>query len=104
MVPEDVEDATKADNQKKKHTKKAREREGDRRRREGKPHNYLLVDQYTGKPYRAGVSDWRKEVILLSKKLDPTIGQLNKQPQDVVKEIVEWIEQTWEYSTSNVSI
>ena len=100
LVPEDVEGATKAENRKeRRYAKKAREREGDRRRREGKPRNYLLVDQYTGKPYGAGVSDWRKEVILLSKKLDPAIGQINKQPQDAVKEIAEWIEQTWEYST-----
>jgi hypothetical protein len=100
LVPEDVEGATKAENRKeRRHAKKAREREGDRRRREGKPRNYLLVDQYTGKPYGAGVSDWCKEVILLSKKLDPAIGQINKQPQDAVKEITEWIEQTWEYST-----
>ena len=100
MVPKDIEGATKAENRKeRRHAKKAREREGDRRRCEGKSRNYLLVDQYMGKPYGAGISDWRKEVILLSKKPDPAIGQINKQPQDVVKEIAEWIEQTWEYST-----
>jgi len=58
----------------------------------------LLVDQFTGKPYGAGVGDWWKEVKLLSKKLDPSIGQINKQPLDAVKEIAEWITQTWEYS------
>ena len=74
------------------HAKKAREREGDRRRREGKSRNYLLVDEYTKKPYGAGVNDWRKEVMLLSKKLDPAIGQINRQPEDAVKEIGEWIQ------------
>lgn len=58
----------------------------------------MLVDQFTGKPYGACVGDWRKEVKLLSKKLDPSIGQINKQPLDAVKEIAEWITQTWEYS------
>lgn len=58
----------------------------------------MLVDQFTGKPYGAGVGDWRKEVKLLSKKLDPSIGQISKQPLDAVKEIAERITQTWEYS------
>ncbi|KAG0591288.1 hypothetical protein KC19_1G164000 [Ceratodon purpureus] len=37
--------------------------------------------------------------MLLSKKLDPAIGQINKQPPHVVKEIADWIQHTWEYST-----
>jgi hypothetical protein len=98
IVPEDLHGETEAEKQKeRKFAKKAREREGGRRK-EGKPRNYLLVYQFTGKPYGAGVGDWRKEVKLLSKKLDPSIGQINKQPLDAVKEIAEWITQTWEYS------
>lgn len=85
-------------NERREESLRKQEREGDRRRKEGKPRNYLLVDQFTGKPYGAGVGDWRKEVKLLSKKLDPSIGQINKQPLDAVKEIAEWITQTWEYS------
>jgi hypothetical protein len=100
LVPQYLYGETKAEKRKeRRHAKKAKEREGDRRRREGKPRNYLLVDEYTKKPYSVGVNDWRKEVMLLSRKLDPTIGQINRQPEDVVKEIVEWIQQTWEYST-----
>ena len=76
----------------------AREREGDRRRREGLPRNYLLVDEYTKKPYGIGVNDWRKEVMLLSRKLDPSIGLINRQPHDAVQEIADWIQHTWEYS------
>ena len=100
LVPGYLYSETEAEKRKeRRHAKKAKEREGDRRRREGKPRNYLLVDEYTKKPYGAGVNDWRKEVMLLSRKLDPAIGQINKQPEDVVKEIGEWIQQTWEYST-----
>ena len=98
-VHEDLHGETEAEKRKERRiAKKVREREGDRRRKEGKPRNYLLVDQFSGKPYGAGVGDWRKEVKLLSKKLDPSIGQINKQPLDAVKEIAEWITQTWEYS------
>ena len=56
------------------------------------------MDEYTKKPYSAGINEWLKEVMLLSRKLDPTIGQINRQPEDVVKKIVEWIQQTWEFS------
>jgi len=76
----------------------AREREGERRRREGLPRNYLLVDEYTRKPYGIGVNDWRKEVMLLSRKLDPSIGLINRQPHDAIEEIADWIQHTWEYS------
>ena len=100
LVPGYLYGETEAEKRKeRRHAKKAREREGDRRRQEGKPRNYLLVDEYTKKPYGAGVNDWRKEVMLLSRKLDPAIGQINRQPEDAVKEIGEWIQQTWEYST-----
>lgn len=86
IVPEDLHGETEAEKRKERRiAKKAREREGDRRRKEGKPRNYLLVDQFIGKPYGAGVGDWRKEVKLLSKKPDPSIGQINKQPLDAVK-------------------
>ena len=77
----------------------AREREGERRRKEGLPRNYLLVDEHTKKPYGAGVGNWRKELMLLSRKLDPAVGQINKQPAHLVKEIAEWIQHTWEYSS-----
>lgn len=80
------------------HAKAAREREGHRRRKEGLPRNYLLVDEYTKRPYGVGVGDWRKEVMLLSRKLDPAIGLISKQPHDALLEIGEWINQTWEYS------
>ena len=73
--------------QERRRAKVAREREGERRRREGLPRNYLLVDEHTKKPYGAGVGNWRKELMLLSKKLDPAIGQINKQPPNIVKEI-----------------
>lgn len=100
LVAEDVNGKTEADRRKaSRYAKNAGEREGDRRRWEGKPRNYLLVDEYTWKPYGVGVSDWRKEVMLLSKQLDLATGQINKQPQDAVKEITEWIQKTWEYST-----
>jgi len=32
-----------------------REREGNRRSKEGQPRNFLLVDEYTHKPYGVGV-------------------------------------------------
>lgn len=58
----------------------------------------MLVDEYTKKPYGTGVGEWRKEVMLMSRKLDPAIGQINKQAHDVLLEITEWIQHTWEYS------
>ena len=36
--------------------------------------------------------------MLLSKKLDPAIGLISKQPHDALLEIAEWIQYTWEYS------
>ena len=99
MTAEDVYYESEAQKRKeRRRAKVAREREGDRRRQEGLPRNYLLVDEYTKKPYGVGVNDWRKEVMLLSRKLDPAIGLINRQPQDAVKEIAEWIQHTWEYS------
>jgi hypothetical protein len=80
------------------HAQVAREREGDRRRREGLPRNYMLVDKISGLPYGQGVSAWRKELHLLSRKLDPAVGNINHHPPSEVKEVMEWIEQTWEYS------
>ncbi|KAG0596114.1 hypothetical protein M758_UG225500 [Ceratodon purpureus] len=37
--------------------------------------------------------------MLLSKKLDPAVGQITKQPLNAVIEISEWIQHTWEYSS-----
>jgi hypothetical protein len=98
LVADDVYCETEAQKWKeRRQTNVAREREGDRCCREGLPRNFLLIDDYTKKPYGVGVDDWRKEVMLLSRKLDPTIGVINKQPHDVVKEIADWIQHTWEY-------
>lgn len=36
--------------------------------------------------------------MLLSRKLDPAIGSINRQPESLVKEIADWIQHTWEYS------
>ena len=36
--------------------------------------------------------------MLLSRDLDPAIGNINKQPKVAVKEIAEWIQHIWEYS------
>ena len=60
------------------HAQASREREGVRRSREGLPRNYLLVDEYSRGPYGQGVSSWRKELMLLSRKLDPAIGNINR--------------------------
>ena len=35
--------------------------------------------------------------MLLSRKLDPAIGNINRQPHDALKEIMDWIQHTWEY-------
>ena len=75
-----------------------REREGNRRHREGLPRNFLLVDEFTKKPYGVGVGQWRKELMLLSRKLDPSVGNINQHPAGAVAEIEEWIKHTWEYS------
>ena len=80
------------------HAQASREREGVRRSREGLPRNYLLVDEHSKEPYGQGVSSWRKELMLLSRKLDPTIGNINRQPQVALKEIADWNQHTWEYS------
>ena len=80
------------------HAQAAWEREGDRRRKAGLPRNYLLVDENNGHPYGQGVGNRRKELMLLSRKLDPAIGCINNQPEGLVKEIAEWIQHTWEYS------
>ena len=82
-----------------KHAQAAQEREGQRRCKEGKKRNFLLVDEHTMKPYGMGVGDWRKELMLLSRNLDPAIGNINKQPEAALFEIVEWIQETWEYSS-----
>ena len=79
------------------HDLAARRREGDRRRAEGLPRNYLLVDKYSNEPYGQGVGSWRKELMLLSRDLDPSIGNINRQPEDAVKAIAEWVQHTWEY-------
>lgn len=73
-------------------------KEGEKRKKKGKPRNYLLVDDCTGKPYGIGVGAWRKELMLLSRELDPAIGNINQQPESVLIEIAEWIQHTWEYS------
>jgi hypothetical protein len=57
-----------------------------------------LVDEYTKRPYGVGVNEWRKEVMLLSRKLDPAIGLISKQPHDALVEIADWIQESWEYS------
>lgn len=75
-----------------------REREGNHRSKEGQPRNFLLVDEYTHKSYGVGVGVWRKELMLLSRSLDPAIGNINRHPEGAVEEIVEWIKHTWEYS------
>ena len=75
-----------------------REREADRQIKEGLPRNFLLVDEYTKKPYGVGVGAWRKELMLLSQKLDPAIGNINRHPEEAVQEIADWINDTWEYS------
>lgn len=36
--------------------------------------------------------------MLFSRKLDPAIGNINRQPESMVKEIADWIQYTWEYS------
>ena len=74
------------------------EKEGERRRKEGLLRNFLLVDEYTKKPYGMGVGDWRKELMLLSRDLDPAIGNINRQLEGAVAQIAEWIQHTWEYS------
>jgi hypothetical protein len=99
MVPDDTYCETEAEKRKeRRRAKVATEREGERRRRERKPRNYLLVDKYTKKPYGAGVGNWRKEMMLLLRKLDPAVGQINQQPRDVLMEIADWIQHTWEYT------
>lgn len=45
---------------------------------------------------------WCKELMLLSRKLDPAIGNINRQPESLVKEIADWIQNTWEYSSRGV--
>lgn len=79
------------------HEKRAREREGDQRHRAGLPRHYLLVDPISQLPYGCGVGAWTKEMKLLSRKLDPAIGVINKQPHDALLEIADWIQHTWEY-------
>lgn len=75
-----------------------RVREGNRRKKEGRPRNYLLVDDYTGKPYGTGVGEWMKELMLLFRELDLALGNINQQPEGVLLEIVEWIQHTWEHN------
>jgi len=41
------------------------------------------------KLYGVGVGDWRKEIMLLLRSLDPTIGNINKQLKHPMAEIVE---------------
>lgn len=68
LVADNVYCETKAQKRKeRRRAKLAREREGDKHRKEGLPRNYLFVDEYTKNPYGAGVNDWRNEVMLLSK-------------------------------------
>jgi len=68
------------------------EREGDRLRKVGLCRNYLMVDEHTKKPFGPGVGEWRKELMLLSRNLDPAIGNINKQPEGTVAKIAEWIQ------------
>ena len=75
-----------------------REREADKRIKDGLLRNFLLVDEYTKKPYGVGVGAWRKELMLLSQKLDPAIGNINRHREGAVQEIADWINNTWEYS------
>lgn len=75
------------------------ENEGSRRKKEGLPRIFLLVDEQTEQLYGVGVGEWKKELMLLSRNLDPAIGNINKQPEGAVVEIMEWIQQTWEYSS-----
>lgn len=57
-VPESYEFETEAQKRtERRHAKATREREGQRRRREGLRRNYLLVDEYTKRPYGVGVND-----------------------------------------------
>lgn len=49
------------------------------------------MDERTGMPYGVGVGDWRKELMLLSRDLDPAIGNINRQPEGTVAEIADWI-------------
>lgn len=57
-----------------------------------------MVDEHTKKPYGPGVGDWRKELMLMSKGLDPAIGNINRHPEGAVAQIAEWIKHTWDYS------
>ena len=94
--------ATEEESRKRRERRQARaehEREGTRRKKEGLKRNFLLVDEYTMKPYGMGVGDWRKEVMLLSQNLDPAVGNINQQPEGAVAQIAEWIQQPWEYSS-----
>lgn len=91
---------SKAEKRKERRQEKALlEKQGEKRRKEGRPRNFLLVDEITKKPYSVGVGEWRKELMLLSRDLDPAIGNINKQPEGAVAEIAEWIQETWEYSS-----
>lgn len=83
---------TKAERKKERRQEKAwLGKEGQKRRKKGPPRNFLLVDERTGMPYSVGVGDWRKELILMSRDLDPAIGNINRQPEGAVAEIAEWI-------------
>ena len=78
------------------HAQGVREREGQRRQKEGKRRNFLSVDEHTMKPYGVGVGDWRKELMLLSRNLDPAIGNIKNQLEVALIELADWIKQTWE--------
>ena len=74
---------SEAEKKNKKRTKERAwfEKEGGKRRNEGHPRNFLLVDEYTKIPYEVGMDDWKKELMLLSRDLDPSIGNINRQPK-----------------------
>jgi len=57
-----------------------------------------MVDEYTKKPYGPGLGEWKKELMLLSRDLDPSVANINRHPPGAVARIAEWIQHTWEYS------
>ena len=76
------------------HAEPARDREGEIQRETGFTRNYTLIDENTREPYGPRVSQWRKELMLLSRKLDPAIRYIKNQPETLVKEIADWIQHT----------
>jgi len=69
--------------------RQALESQRDSRRKEGRPRNFLFVDNHTNKPYGIGKRQWRKELILLSESLDLAVGNINRHPEGAIEEIAE---------------